>query len=353
MSCAIREQPLVSICVPTYNAEKTVMQTVRSILSQTYRRMEVIVVDNASEDNTLSLLREIDDPRMKIHCNEINIGAEKNFSKCVQLAEGEYIALFHADDLYLPEMVEKQVGAFQENPAVAAVFTRANFINSTGETMGESKLPVESRAKGVYCFPEIFLSILENLNFLVCPSAMVKADLYKELMPFDVKTFGTSADLDMWFRILERHPIAILDEKLMSYRFSNSQGSYQFAYLRTERADFFEVMEYYLSAKAGDLRMPLRILSKYEVLKNVDRIRCAKNYLLKGYPLEAKNLLKESFSVKTFWGASGATGDMGAHQVLAYWLFAIVGLALLNLGLGRSLGKSLHWLISRRERKFV
>jgi len=102
---AYKQQPLVSICMPVYNAENTITETIHSILEQTYGNMEILIVDNASTDNTPSLLKEFNDPRLKIYWNDVNIGAEKNFSKAVHLASGEYIAIFHSDDLYLPEMV--------------------------------------------------------------------------------------------------------------------------------------------------------------------------------------------------------------------------------------------------------
>lgn len=343
-----REQyPLVSICIPVYNAEKIITQTLCSILAQTYGNMEILVFDNASTDNTPSILCEFSDPRLKIYRNEVNIGAERNFSKAVQTAGGEYIALFHADDLYLPEMVEKQVAAFQKYPAAGAVFTLANYINSRGEIIGESTLPLELWSKESHLFPEIFEAILANLNFLVCPSAMVKADLYKEIMPFDVKTFRTSADLDMWLRILETHPIVILREKLMSYRFSIEQGSYQFACLRTERADFFEVMDYYLSRQANR-NFSAKALGKYEIAKNIDRVRCAINYILKEQPPEAKRLLKETFSANMFWGSGGTLGSIRAHKVFACWLFAVTVMVLLNIGLGRCLARVLRRFMPKR-----
>ena len=351
MSCtdnvARERQPLVSVCIPVFNAEKTIAETIRSILGQTYRNMEILVFDNASTDNTPSLLCEFNDPRLKIYRNEVNIVPEKNFSKAVQIASGEYIALFHADDLYLPEMVEKQVAALQKDPAVGAVFTLANFINSRGEVIGESNLPLELRSKESHFFREIFEAILGSLNFLICPSAMVRSELYKGLMPFNVEKFRTSADLDMWFRILATHPIAILQEKLMSYRFSVDQWSYQFACNRTERADYFEVMDYYLSRQTNR-NFSAKALGKYELAKNVDRVRCVKNYLFKGQPSEAKKLLKEAFSANMFWGFGGAGGGVGAQKVLAYWLFAAISVVLLNLGLGQILARSLQRLLPKR-----
>jgi len=304
--------------------------------------MEILVVDNASTDRTPALLQEFNDERLKIYRNEVNIGAEGNFSKAVQLARGEYIALFHADDIYLPEMVEKQVAAFREYPSVGAVFTLAYHINSRGEIIGESHFPIELNNAEIHSFHDIFESTLKNMNFLMCPSAMVRSNLYKELMPFNVEEFRTSADLDMWLRILETHPIVILQEKLMNYRFSFDHGSYQIACLRTERADFFEVTEYYLSK--NNITVSAETLKKYELAKNLDLSRCAINYLLKNGSLEAKRLFEQTFKADIFWGVvsqSRCVGAYKAHRVLAVWLFAVISIILLKMGLGRCLAASM------------
>ena len=337
--------PLVSICVPTYNVEKTVKQTLESILKQTYRNIEVLVVDNASTDNTVSLLQEIDEPRIRIHCNDMNIGAEKNFSKCVQLANGEYTAIFHADDLYMPNMIEKQVRVFQDDPSVGAVFTLASRINARGETAGEARLPAKLKGKGVYYFAEVFLSLLGNGNFLVCPSAMVRSKIYKQLVPFAEERFGTSADLDMWLRILERHPIAILEDKLMHYRVSRVHGSYKYNYLRTEQAAFFKVMDYYLSAQSEALDIPCSVLNKYESRRRADKIMCAINHLNKGELQEGTRLLRKSFPAMTF---------RGVRQTITRPKLLFLNILLLSAGpLRQYLAKSLHWLLRWRGRRIV
>ena len=341
------KKPLVSVCIPTYNAEKTVVSTVQSILNQTYQNLEIIIVDNASTDNTLALLQNFNDPRIKIYKNNKNIGAEKNWSRCIELASGEYIAIFHADDLYMPDMVEKQVQVFQDNPSIGAVFTMANRINDRGEVMGEHKLPVKLKGRKTYYFLEIFCSLLKNGNFLMCPGAMVRSGIYKELAPFDDELFGTSADLDMWLRILERHPIAILNEKLMCYRISNAQWSYRFKYLRTEQADFFKVMDFYLSVKSGDIDIPNSALNTYELLRSEENITRAANHLIKGQSEDARNLLKKSFSVKVFKAA------MNRIEKLKFMVFGTMLLVFVYFGLGRYLGKGLHWLLYTRKRRFV
>ena len=341
-------QPLVSICVPTYNAERTLMSTIQSILHQTYQNLEVLVVDNASTDNTSNLLGQISDPRLVTRTNERLIDGHANWSKCIQLATGEYIAVFHADDLYLPDMVERQVRAFHDNPSVGAVFTMASIINDRDEIIGQAKLPAKLKGKRVYHFPEMFLSILENGNFLICPSCMVRDTLYKELAPFDVDRFRTSTDLDMWLRILEKGPIAVLDEKLMSYRVSTTHGSYQWPFVRTEEADFFRVMDYHLSVKSGVPDIPRSVLHKYEFQRSLDKIVRAINYLNKRESTEAKRLLRESVSTSAF---RGATRRIGRPRTVAFWL---CGILLLGSGhLRPYLAKSLHWSMRRLNRRVI
>lgn len=331
----------MSVCIPTYNAEKTVVSTLQSILNQTYQNLEIIIVDNASTDNTLVILQQFNDSRIKIYRNCKNIGGEKNWSRCIELTNGEYITIFHADDLYKRDMVEKQVQTFQDNPSVGAVFTMANHINDRGEVIGEHKLAVELKGKGIYYFSEIFISILKNGNFLVCPSAMVRSEIYKELAPFNDDKFGTSADLDMWFRILERCPIAILDEELMSWRVGETHGSYLYNYLRTDEADFFKVMNYYLSRETDDLKIPKSALNIYELQRTIDDIMRSVNFVIKSQSQEAKKLLKKSLSFRVF---RAAIDCIKKPKYLAYCIFGVMLSFSINLKIGLYLVKVFLWL---------
>jgi len=341
-------QPLVSICIPTYNSARFLRECLDSIVNQTYSNKEIIVSDNASTDETEKIVKEyVEKYKVKYYRNEKNIGGEANFDRCIELANGEYITIFHSDDLYMPGIVQKQVQTFQENSSVGAVFACANFINNYGKVVGESKLPIELRNKRIYYFPDIFLSILSNLNFLICPSAMVRGKIYKELVPFNADSFGTSADLDMWLRILERQPIAIIDEKLMGYRISNTQGSFYSRYLRTEQADFFKVIDYYLSTKVNNINIPKSNLNKYEFLRSIDKIRCAVNYLIQGKEKYAKRLLKKTFSFYIFLGA---ISSFKKTKFLIYWISGLILLVLICLGLGKYIGKSLYYLLYRWKR---
>ena len=121
--------PMVCICIPTYNAAATIRETLTSILAQTYTNLVIHVSDNASTDKTLEIVESMADSRIHIHRHENNIGAEGNFTRCIQLATGKYTAIFHADDLYGADMVAKQVAFLESHPDAGAVFTEAEMID--------------------------------------------------------------------------------------------------------------------------------------------------------------------------------------------------------------------------------
>jgi glycosyltransferase involved in cell wall biosynthesis len=296
MLASQKSDPLVSVCIPTYNSEKTIARTVQSIINQTYSSLEIIICDNASVDNTLKIIREFEDGRINIYSNEVNIGAENNWSRCIEIAQGNYIAIYHSDDLYTPEIVEEQMRTLEGNPQVGAVFTDANRVDERGNMCGHGKLPFRSLDKEDnknYFFDDIFSMILRYGNFLICPSAMVRADIYKKLAPFNYDQFGTSADLDMWLRISKHFAISIINRPLMSYRISKNQGGFAYRYLRTYEADFIKVMDFHLACCSGNLNIPENSLKYYELYKSCDKFFRSMNFLIKGDPMNAERLLKE------------------------------------------------------------
>jgi glycosyltransferase involved in cell wall biosynthesis len=121
----------VCICIPNYNNEKTIEETIESILKQTYKNIIVKIFDNASTDKSIKILKKYEKkhPYIKVFQNETNIGGEANFTKCIQNAEGKYTAVFHADDCYMPNMIEEQVAFLEEYTDCSAVATHSYIVN--------------------------------------------------------------------------------------------------------------------------------------------------------------------------------------------------------------------------------
>ena len=132
-------QPLVSICIPAYKAEATIKEAVQSALAQTYRNIEVIVVDNASPDNTVEVVRAIDDPRVTISVNDQNYGPVENWNRAVAATKGKYVKLVCADDAIEPTCVARQVQVLEQNKNVVMTATQRTVVDDTGKVVIKSR----------------------------------------------------------------------------------------------------------------------------------------------------------------------------------------------------------------------
>jgi glycosyltransferase involved in cell wall biosynthesis len=324
MSDAI--QPLVSICVPTYNSALTIRETLLSITGQSYANLKIKVVDNASEDDTVAVVTDISDNRIELHRNSVNVGAEGNFNRCIALAEGKYTAIFHADDVYEPQMVEKQVAFLERHPAAGGVFTEAKLIDHNGHPAGAIRQPAEFAARGpLFEFHGLYKAILQHSNFLICPSFMARTDVYQQdIKSWRSELFGSSADLDVWLRVLQHHACGILPEPLMRYRISAAQFS---SSVRQDvgRADFFRVIDHYQAQPWVAQQLGQADYLNYARLERRDRVIRAVNNLLRDDPARALELCSDVFSRDAFGAALRSKRGM---IVFALGVFVYLSIAL-------------------------
>jgi glycosyltransferase involved in cell wall biosynthesis len=298
---------LVSICVPTYNSGLTLHETLASIVNQTYKNLEILVVDNASSDDSLAVARRFVDSRISVYESEVNLGAEGNFNRCISLARGEFIAIYHADDIYTQDMVSKQVAFLQRHPDAGCVFTEAEVINQFGDTTGFIAVPHELRNPREVSigFTQLIKVLLCHFNFLLCPSAMVRAAVYQgDIKGWRGELFRSSADLDVWLRIARDYKVGILLERLMKYRVSDRQYSASVR-TQTEPADFFLVLTYYL--KQADVRRSLSSgdFVNYERLQRRDLVMRAANMVVVGEFSAASKLLQGFLTFKVLIDSAG------------------------------------------------
>lgn len=243
-------QPLVCICIPNYNNEKTISETLDSLVDQTYKNIIIKIFDNASADGSMKILKEYESKysNIQVFQNEKNIGGEANFTKCIEGLEGDFGAIYHADDIYDSKMIQTQVNCLMQNN-ISAVFVRANLIDDNSNKIGEQFFPDELQNKEYhrFNFEELFKLILQYDNFLITPSVMAKVDIYKtKIAMWNGEKFKTSADLDVWLRFSEIENIGIITDKLISYRMSSSSFSYRIKFKRLVPRDMFLVIDYYL-----------------------------------------------------------------------------------------------------------
>lgn len=119
-------EDLVSILIPVYNREKLIRKAVESSINQTYRSIEIIIIDNNSNDNTWTVLKELKkvDDRIKIFRNRENIGPSKNWLNCLNEASGKYIKLLFSDDWMDYDFIEKAISFFNSDESIGFVYSR-------------------------------------------------------------------------------------------------------------------------------------------------------------------------------------------------------------------------------------
>lgn len=212
----------VSVIIPAYNAGAYIADTVTSALAQTYRDIEVIVVDDGSTDQTLMALEAFGD-RVRVH-QQPNGGVARARNTGVGLATGSYIAFLDADDLWLPRKLEMQL---QQSDAPMTFTDRFN-IGERG-ILPEVQSLVTPMQGG-----DIFVELMREGNFITNTSVMMRRELFEQMGGFYTGLNGTE-DWDLWIRIAERHPIGFIPEPLVRYRFHAGGISRNFTRMGRER----------------------------------------------------------------------------------------------------------------------
>lgn len=129
----------VSVIIPVYSAEKYIGDTVQSVLDQTYKSLELLIVDDGSPDKSIEICQQFTDPRIKI-IRQVNRGVAAARNNGIRHSQGEYIAFLDADDLWLPEKLEKHVNHLENSPAVGVSFSYTAMIDEVGNPLGFYKM---------------------------------------------------------------------------------------------------------------------------------------------------------------------------------------------------------------------
>jgi glycosyltransferase involved in cell wall biosynthesis len=290
-------QPLVCICIPNFNNKETISQTLDSLLNQTYQNIIIKIFDNRSDDGSWEIVKEYAEKYSNIQAfqNNKNIGGEANFTKCIQGLDGDYGAIYHADDLYFPSMVETQVKYLLEKD-ISVVFVKADYINNKSEKIREQILPSKIQRNDFYQFDfqALFSSILKGNHLLFTPSAMARVDIYQEqIKSWSGGAFKTAADVDVWLRFSLIKDVGLITKKLMSYRLSEASYTYRTQFTRVTPSDLFKVVDYYLDNHSS---LGFSLID-YKYLKFKDSVIIFGNKLLNSSRVNCGEIKISSFSI--------------------------------------------------------
>lgn len=271
--------PLVSIVVPVRNGQRYLRDSLDSILAQDYPHTEVIVMDDASTDGTAAIAYSYGS-RIVVQRQPEQRGQFGNVNDGIARAKGDLVAVYHADDVYRPELVSREVEYLAEHPQVAAVFSRDVFIDERGVAFAVNELPPEVAGSRPLDYATVINALLTHKNvFLRCPSSMVRASIYREVGRYSAD-YGIAGDLEMWLRIARRHAVGVIDEALFSYRSGHGSVSDDYFQLRVEPETYFELMDRELRGPAAGVATA-EALTAYEAHRAEDDLmRAIGNYVL-------------------------------------------------------------------------
>lgn len=215
MSGGTNKSPRVSVLMPAHNAEQYIRESIESILSQTFRDFELLVLDDGSTDSTAVVARSYLDERLKLITNEANLGIIGTLNRGLNAARGEYVARMDADDVSAPDRFAKQVAFLDQHPDVAVVGTWFRFINHTGRQLLGCEPPYR---------PDDVRNALLFQNCIAHPSVMFRRSVVLATNGYDPSALYAE-DYALWLSISERHDIANLPEYLLMYRVHPNQVS--------------------------------------------------------------------------------------------------------------------------------
>jgi len=208
--------PKVSVLIPTYNAAAFLDEAITSVLNQTFTDFELVIVDNCSTDHSKEVISKyLVDKRVRYYVNETNIGHVRNFNKCLELADGEYLKFLCADDKFHPQLLEKFVAAMEQNPSIL-------LVSSVPAAFGLMSKVWEPPFTGYIKGTKVIQEILKNYNYLGHPTnVMIKrAGLKVGNFKLEYKWLN---DWELWLRILSIGDCYIIPEKLAFTRFHQDQ----------------------------------------------------------------------------------------------------------------------------------
>jgi len=200
--------PLVSIIMPAYNAQDYIKQSIQSVVKQTYNNWELLIINDGSTDNTVSIVESFKDTRIVLFSQE-NSGVSRARNYGISKAKGDYIAFLDSDDLWKNNKLNVQVSYMKKHPDIVLSYTDYDSFKLQNEIIKNKQLypfQIENQHDRLLVF-----------NYIATLTVMLKKEIFQKVDGFDISLFGPE-DWDLWIRIAKIGKIAFINQKLALYR---------------------------------------------------------------------------------------------------------------------------------------
>ncbi len=238
MRFTVTSSPLVSICIPTYNAEAFITDALDCALAQTYTPIEIVISDDGSSDRTVEIVQQLLDSKgvsWQLNTHD-RLGIAANWNHCITLTHGKYIKFLFQDDTITPDCIAKMVALAEQDAEVGLVFARRHIIHSDDTkldqlyvdiTKGWTNLSAIQSGRSLLADPKLLEAPFNKIGE---PTAVLIAkDVFDKVGLFD-PNLKQVLDLDMWLRIMAQYKIGYIDEVLAGFRVHRNQQSIQNAH---------------------------------------------------------------------------------------------------------------------------
>ncbi|MBD2017365.1 glycosyltransferase [Microcoleus sp. FACHB-53] len=298
--------PLVSVVIPVFNGEKTIRETIESVLNQTLTDFELLVINDGSQDGTLDIVERIPDSRIQVFSYP-NAGQSTSRNRGIEIAKGDYISFIDADDLWTPDKLEAQLQALQANPKAGVAYSWTDWIDESSQLLGKGSYNTEQGA--------VFTKLLLNDFVANGSNVLIRRQALTEVGGFD-PSVTPAEDWDLWLRLAARYEFVAVRSPQILYRISPNSASFN---VWKMEASSLQVIDKAFAVAPESLQY-----LKPQCLGN--RYKYLTFKAIEGYPERSKGIA----AIRFLWNA--IKNDPSLLQAKVIWkvLFRIAAITLLT-----------------------
>lgn len=290
-----KNKPIISIIIPTYNRERLIARSVKSVLNQTYQDFEIIIVDDASTDNTRELVAGFNDERIRYVRHEENKGEAAARNTGIKAARGDYIAYQDSDDEWFPEKLARQIKLLEDaSPEVGVIYT--GFWKT--ENHGRTYIPFSwvNQKNG-----DIHKELLKG-NFIGSPVVLIKRECFSKVGLFDER-LRNLVDWEMWLRISKHYHFRCVDEPLVVAHYDSDNVS-------DNPDSLIDALKLVLEKNHDEFEAEKKLLAKHWI--NIGNLLVATGKIKKGHRYIINALRLYPFSMRLL--SSAFLGFFGLYE---------------------------------------